>query len=93
MRRARAATSGSGVGRRAGRELAGGELADVEHQQHAAVAVDGGAGHGGQPAEEAAELLDDDLALALELVDREGEQLAGGAVVDDDGGTRRRARR
>ena len=44
----------------------------------------------GQPAEEGAELLDDELELALERVDGPGQQLAGAAVA---GRRRRRAGR
>ena len=68
------------------------QLAQVEQQHDAAVAVDGRAADAGQPAEERAEVLDDQLELALERVDRPGQLLAGAAVADDDGGPRRRAR-
>ena len=55
---------------------AGGEVAQVDQQQERAVVVDGGAGRAGHRAEELAEPLHHDLALALHLVDGPGQRLA-----------------
>ena len=69
--------------RGAGGELTDRELADVEDEQDAAVAVDRRPGDGGEPAEETAELLDDQLELALERVDRQGHRLVGPRELHD----------
>jgi hypothetical protein len=68
----------------AGAELGDGELAQVQQEHDGAVGVDGRAADGGQPAEEPAEVLDDELELALERVHGPGQLLARPAVPHDD---------
>ena len=80
---ARAGDATGGDPRRGGPRRRLGQLAQVEQADHAAVPVDGRAGHARHPAQEVAEVLDDDLALPLEPVHRPGQLTAG--VAHDDG--------
>ena len=90
-RRRRRSAHHRGVRRGRDRLAVVAELAQVDEADDAAVAVDGRAADHRQPAEERAEVLDDELALAVERVDRPGDLPV--AVTDDDGGGRLRGRR